>query len=371
MLSLWFLWFALSRFSELALGADANVFEFEGEIVESGSQTQFLVEISDALNYNTSIPCVVFHGSEPGPVLGITAGVHGYEYAPILAGQRILMELDASTLHGTVIMVLISNPPSFLGRSPYINPLDQQNLNRAFPGNPNGTLTFRIADWISQHVIPRCDYFLDAHSGDAPEDLMPYVAYYHAEIMMDSNDTTSLINYSEVSAKARNMASHMGFEHVIVFNTTGQDYIQPSHPALYCSAQAFKLGIPAVDIECGRLGRVEPAFVERIVEAFHRLLGHLNMTDSEGPSKAEPTYITNRSFLDSSHAGIWYPARKAGDTIGKGEIAGRITDFFGKLLEEVQADATGLVLYILGTPPVNEGESLVSIGILEEEDAEG
>ncbi|MEM6700500.1 MAG: succinylglutamate desuccinylase/aspartoacylase family protein, partial [Bacteroidota bacterium] len=150
-----------------------NPFKFDGKEVRSGTKQHFTIPVSDGEN-ETVIPITIFHGKENGKVLGITAGVHGYEYAPILAGQQLIERIDPSKLEGTIIFVQIANVGSFLGRSPYKSPTDGKNLNRIFPGDPEGTLTDRIADFISNEVIGRSNYFVDMHSGDAPEDLMAY-----------------------------------------------------------------------------------------------------------------------------------------------------------------------------------------------------
>ncbi|MEL6536576.1 MAG: M14 family metallopeptidase [Bacteroidota bacterium] len=304
---------------------------------------------------STTVPVTVFHGATDGPVLGITAGVHGYEYAPILAAQGLIKSLDPTTLKGTVILVQIANVESFLGRSPYLNPLDGKNLNRSFPGSAAGSITERIADYLSKEVIARCDYFVDMHSGDAPEDLMPYAAYYQHDSL------------PEVSQKGRQMVASMGFDHVVVFQTTGKEYMSPSSPSLYCSAEAFKQGIPAVDIECGRLGRVEPTYVHQIEEGIHRLLHSLEMQPiGPKPKSGETIFISERSYLSSSHTGIFYPAKTHGEYVVAGMKIGHITNFFNETVEEVFADTNGIILYILGTPPVNEGETLVAIGMVDE-----
>ncbi|MEM8892892.1 MAG: succinylglutamate desuccinylase/aspartoacylase family protein, partial [Bacteroidota bacterium] len=186
-----------------------TAFEFHGQSIAAGSKEHISIHISDG-DKETMIPITVFHGKEAGPVLGITAGVHGYEYAPILASQKLINRIHPEQLKGTIILVQIANLASFLGRSPYLNPIDRKNLNRSFPGSAKGTLTERIADYLSEKVIARCDYFMDMHSGDAPEDLMPYTAYYH-------NDEKK-----EISEKGRQMAMHMGFDHVIIFNSTSK-----------------------------------------------------------------------------------------------------------------------------------------------------
>lgn len=329
-----------------------NNFQFEGEKIKPGSKRHFKISISDGSD-STFIPITIFHGTANGPVLGVTAGVHGFEYSPILAGQRLIKAIDVQSLKGTVIMVQAANVESFLGRSPFVNPKDGKNLNRSFPGSPDGTITERIAHYISTSVIPRCTHFIDAHSGDAPEDLIPYSGYYHHDDM------------PEVSAKGREMAMHLGFDYVLVFQTTGKSYMKADSPSLYCSAQAFKIGIPAADIECGRLGMVEPEYVNRIVDGLINLMNALGMTNHSPRKVGEVFFSEKRSSVSSEHTGFFYPSKAAGDYVTKGMKIGYITDFFNSKLQDVYTESSGVILYMLGTPPVNKGETLASIGIID------
>ena len=140
--------------------------------------------------------------------------------------------------------------------------------------------------------------------------------------------------------------------------------MKAGQPSLYCSAQAFKLGIPAVDIECGRLGKIEPRFVEKIVMAVESLLKHLNMCNGS-PIKAQKIlFIEERSQQTSSHTGFFYSLKSSGDYVVKGMRIGYVTDFFGQHLQDVFTDNSGVILYMLGTPPVNKGETLMSLGII-------
>lgn len=346
--------FSLSFFAiilSLALSAQTS-FEFHGKKIPAGSKAHMSIEISEG-EKETIIPITIFHGKEVGPVLGITAGVHGYEYAPILAGQKLINRINPEELKGTIILVQIANVASFLGRSPYLNPLDRKNLNRTFPGSAAGSITERIANYISEKVIARCDYFMDMHSGDAPEDLMPYTAYYH-------ND-----DKEEISEKGRQMAMHMGFDHVIMFNSTAKDYMEAGNPSLYCSAEAFKRGIPAIDIECGKLGIIEEDLVEKIADGVISLAKELDMIAGESLPSEGTVFIKNRTSISSPHTGFFYPLKSSGDYITKGMKIGYITNFFNRKLEDVYAKDSGIILYMLGTPPVNKGESLLSLGLLD------
>jgi len=331
-----------------------STFQFNNTLIAPGTKKHFLIPIGDQPN-QTQIPITVFHGKNIGPVLGITAGVHGYEYAPILAGQKLIQTIDPETLSGTIILVQIANLASFLGRSPYVNPLDDKNLNRSFPGDAQGSVTERIADFISQQIIPRCNFFLDIHSGDAPEDLMPYSAYYQHD------------DFPGRSHQGKLMAQIMGFDHIVVFKTTEKGYMQKDEPSLYCSAQAFKSGIPAVDIECGKLGMIEPELVAKIVSGVEQLMQHLRMNAGVPETSPGALFIEERTYLNSAHTGVFYPLKSSGDYITKGMKIGCITDFFHRTLEEIYAPETGIILYMLGTPPVNKGETIIAIGKVDDE----
>src|SRR5438445_5837257 len=102
--------------------------------------------VSGTIDLGTSIiPITIFNGKKDGPILALIAGNHGYEYPPILALQMLRPRLNAKKLAGAVILVHVANMPSFLGRTVYFSPLDGQNLNRVYPGNPEGTPSQRIA----------------------------------------------------------------------------------------------------------------------------------------------------------------------------------------------------------------------------------
>ncbi|MEL6941455.1 MAG: succinylglutamate desuccinylase/aspartoacylase family protein, partial [Bacteroidota bacterium] len=215
------------------------------------------------------------------------------------------------------------------------------------------SITARIAHFITEEVIGRSDYFADIHSGDAPEDLMAYAAYYQ-------ND-----KLPEISERGRQMVAHMGFDHIVVFKTTGKDYMRVENPSLYCSAEAFKKGIPSIDIECGRLGMVEAEFVDQIVMGVESLLAYLKFTDGSPIITKQIAYIDNRTFQSSTQTGFFYPNKSSGDYVKEGMKIGHITDFFGQTLQTVYAETSGIILYMLGTPPINKGETIATIGVVE------
>jgi predicted deacylase len=111
--------------------------------IAPGHKLSVLLPVRDGHD-STVIPVTVFHGRRPGPVLGIIASVHGYEYPPIIAAQQFAQTLDPAQLSGTVLLVHLANVLSFLGRRIQVNPQDNKNLNRVFPGRADGTITERL-----------------------------------------------------------------------------------------------------------------------------------------------------------------------------------------------------------------------------------
>jgi len=298
-----------------------------------------------ATDAGTQIPFSIVHGAKPGPVLALIAGVHGQEYTPVLALQRLRAAIDPSSLTGTVVMVHVANMPSYTGRTIYYSPVDRKNLNRVFPGRADGTLSERMADRITREVIDRATHVVDLHAGDGNESLRPYVYWI----------TTGPPDVAEMGKK---MALASGFDHVVI------DRERPTDPAksVYLSNTAILRGKPALTVESGFLAVPDEASVARLERAVSGWLKLLGMR-ATGPDPVEHVVWIDRSeVLTSSFTGIWYPVVDRGHTVAQGTLVGRVTDFFGKTLQEIRAPFGGEVLYVVGTPAMNEGEPVAFIG---------
>ena len=142
-------------------------------VAQAGSQVRGNCLVSLGTS-TVSLPVVITHGSAPGPVLAITAGIHGGEYVPMVAVRQFVRDLDPALMRGTIVACLQSSPVAFQQRTAFVNPLDGQNLNRSFPGDPHGGPTARLAAWLWENLIARADYYVDCHCGDLPEALEPF-----------------------------------------------------------------------------------------------------------------------------------------------------------------------------------------------------
>ena len=135
--------------------------------------------VDEGIDEGTFIPITIIHGMNPGPVLTLTAGIHGTEYVPVIALLEIMKKVDPKELSGTLIMVNVANIPAFLNRSVYLSAIDQKNLNRIFPGKEDGTVSERIAFTLFNEVILKSDYYIDLHGGEFNERLVDFLYFFY------------------------------------------------------------------------------------------------------------------------------------------------------------------------------------------------
>src|SRR4051812_35669178 len=120
------------------------------------------------------IPVTVIRNGE-GPTALLTGGNHGDEYEGPIALSQLASTLKAADVKGRVIIVPFMNYPAFCAGT-RTSPIDRGNLNRSFPGRPDGTVTEKIADYFCRTLLPRADLVLDFHSGGRTLDFLPYAA---------------------------------------------------------------------------------------------------------------------------------------------------------------------------------------------------
>ena len=122
-------------------------------------------------------PFIAIAGANAGPTVLITAGIHAAEYTGTLAAIRLGRMIDPREVRGTLLILPLLNRPGFYERSIYVNPEDNDNLNRLFPGDAKGTWGQRFAHHLLTEVITGFDHSIDLHAGDLIEDLVPFVIY--------------------------------------------------------------------------------------------------------------------------------------------------------------------------------------------------
>jgi hypothetical protein len=311
-----------------------------------GQAVSGFIDVPAAADAATRIPITIVRGAQPGPTLALIAGTHGSEVAPIVALQRVRGTLDPASLRGTVLIVHVANLPSFLGRTVYYSPVDGKNLNRVYPGKADGTVSERIAHAITREIIERADYLVDIHSGDGNESLRPYT--YWSPLGLDAR----------ADSIAREMALAWGNDHIVIDTVRPRD----RQVSVYTQNTAHIRGKPALTTEAGYLGLAAEDMVQRNVDGVFRLLRYLRMLPGEVELVRQPLFFDRTEVLRSPGTGVWHPKVERGQSVQKGTLVGVLTDYFGATQAEIRAPFGGIVLYVVGTPAMSQGEPMGMIG---------
>lgn len=323
---------------------------FGGRDVAPGTRIDLDLPVpKGASDPETFIPVTVFHGARPGPRLVITAGVHGYEYPPILAAQQLLTRIDPAQLAGTVILVRLAHVSAFEQRTPFVNPFDRKNLNRVFPGRADGTQSERVAHVLSTQVISRADLHVELHSGDGAEWLEPFVGFYGGTLARRQE------------AAARRMALAFGFPNLVRYAMETEEQIDRNRSL---NRQAVSEGVPTILVEIGENGRRDEAFVSRLVDGVGNLLRTLDM--QAGPvamSAASARQFPSTAEAVATTTGIFTPVEVKGRAVKRGDLIGTVTDYAGQVREQIVSPVDGYVLYGITGPPVRAGDAVATIGV--------
>ena len=345
-LKVWVALLFVSGISLSLLGNEENTAIVIGEIEAApGEIVSGYLPVAAKADPGCKIPVTVINGLKKGKVLTLVAGVHGYEYPPILALYRLKEKIDPASLSGTLILVHIANPPGFQKRIIYYNPYDWKNLNRVFPGRPDGTSAQRIAHVLVEEVIKKSDCVIDLHCGDGNEALIPYT-YWMLSADQKMNEVT------------REMALAFGIKYIIIDDSRTQDIAD----SRYLGNTALLYGKPAITTESGYLGKTDEKSIVRNIHGIYSVMRLFKMIEGRPASVEEPIWIDKYEVVYSDDDGLFYPLTEMGYHVEEGEKVGYVMDALGDIKTVYRAPFSGILLYIIYTPPICKGEPLFEVG---------
>ncbi|MCK7511876.1 MAG: succinylglutamate desuccinylase/aspartoacylase family protein [Desulfobacterales bacterium] len=243
-------------------------------------------------------------------------------------------------------MVHIANLPSFKRRTIYYGPDDWKNLNRVFPGDPAGTMSQRIAAVLNGEIVGRADVLVDMHCGDGNEALIPL----H---VLDDQRRQGLRREDPGPGPGLRPAPHHHRRHP-----------RPRPQGVQVSRQHRHPPRQAGHHHRGRIPRAHRRGVHRPERPGRpeRPAPPAKMIDGAPEPAADPVWIDKYEVVFSKWSGLFAPRVPMGGYVKAGQIVGTVTDYHGTWKEDVQAPFTGILLYVIGTPPCNEGEPLFEVG---------
>lgn len=313
-------------------GAD-NPLDYEG--LHLNSRHVFAHQVSPlADGSQLSIPTLVLVGSAYRPRLVCVAGVHGNEHEGITALLELWDELQPDSLTGTLVMVPVANPPAFRA-GVRRNPEDMVDMNRAFPGTADGTITQKLAYHLFHDIVAGADLLLSMHGWTDDALVIPYAEYPQN---------------SPVTEPSRAAAMAFGLEYVEAF----------IWPEGLLAVACNRMGIPAIEPEIGGLGCTIPERRALYKRGVRNLLKHLSMVPGD-PDLPGTVYHVKRSTLHAPVGGVIWRHVEIGEEVKVGDKIATITDLLGRPAATITTPLDGFVSTQRLRACVNPGELVAVI----------
>lgn len=253
-----------------------------------------------------SIPIAVIRNGD-GPTVFLMAGNHGDEYEGQIVLAKLIRELEPQHIRGRVIILPAANLPAAMDGA-RVSPIDQGNLNRAFPGDPHGTPTFAIAHYIDSILYPMAHFHHDLHSGGSSLKYVPFCS------MRKSGDA---------ALDARSLAALRAFDAplsmVWAYNPENR----------LAGAAAARRGLVSLGGEFGGGGNVDRsslAMLDRGVRNFLQFSGVMAQQETLPPPRGTRLVeVSSRDhYVYATEGGLLEPLVDLGAEVRQGDLAGQI-----------------------------------------------
>ncbi|MBK1886565.1 succinylglutamate desuccinylase/aspartoacylase family protein [Marinobacter sp. DY40_1A1] len=277
-------------------------------------------------------PVLVVNGVNAGPTLCLTGTIHGDELNGIEIIRQTMYDLDPEKLSGSVVGIPIVNLPGFQQGSRYLP--DRRDLNRHFPGRPNGSLADRIAYSLFENIIRHCDMLVDIHTGSLKRTNLP-------QLRADMNNPT-------VAEFTR------GFDRMAVVHSSGS-------PGMLRTA-AVDVGIRSVTLEAGESHRIQEHQIKAGVNSLTSLMEKQGMISRMFVwGDPQPVYY-NSAWVRANDGGILFSKVKLGAKVTKGQILGYVADPITNAQYPIHSNSDGRIIGMAVDQVVMAGFAAYHIG---------
>jgi len=284
-------------------------------------------------------------GDQPGPHLAVVAAMHGTEYASVAALGRLVRELGAAAIRGTLTVVPVANPIAFETRTMYVSPPDGKNLNRTFPGDPGGSYSEVLADLLWNNVARQATHVLDIHGGELVEGLAPFTGAY------------AVPQQPELAQTSRDLAEAFATPFLVL-----NDVPASAEGGSRLCHVASRAGIAAALVEAGQLGRVDEPDIRFLVDGIRNVMRRIGMLDEPHRAPDQSKTVLHEIEVYAHATGLFFSRVAPGDVIEPGQELGEIVDYLGNSVEQFTSEWSGVVLGVIG-PAMMPGRFPLVIGI--------
>ena len=308
--------------------------EIGGITISPGERVTVDLPVAD-LYTSTSLhmPVQVICGRKPGPVMFVSAAIHGDELNGVEIIRRLLKRKALKSIRGTLLAIPIVNVHGFLDQSRYLP--DRRDLNRSFPGSPKGSIAARLANLFIKEIVSKADYGIDLHTGALHRSNLP-------QIRANLDDPTTL-----------DIARVFGTP--VIINSNIRDGS--------LRACAFERGMPVLIYEAGEALRFDEISIRAGLRGILHVMRHIGMLPGiKNPKLATPVVAKSTSWVRAPDSGIVSAKVKLGNSVHKGQTIALISNPVGDAEAAVLAPFDGIVIGQNNLPLAHEGDALFNLG---------
>lgn len=313
-----------------------------GDVVIKAGQKKIFDLPLPALYTHTEIglPVHVIHSKLDGPVMFISAALHGDEINGVEIIRRVLKSRSLGRLKGTIIAVPVVNLFGFINQTRYLP--DRRDLNRSFPGSEKGSMAARLANIFLKEIVQKCTHGIDLHTAAVHRDNLPQVRAY--------------LKDKETERMAR------AFYSPVILNT---NLVEGS-----LRQAVNKMKIPVIVYEAGEALRFDEGSIRAGVKGIISVMREIGMLPrlKKAASTYTPMVAKSSIWVRAPKSGILRSMVSLGTTVKKNDILGIVSDPFGEIEEQIYSAVDGIIIGRTNIPLVNEGEALFHIATFRQVD---
>jgi predicted deacylase len=310
-----------------------DAFTIGGQSIPAGGRETLALQLPGQSPYApVSLPVHVIHGRQEGPVLFLSAAIHGDEINGIEIIRRIRHTKALSRLHGTLICAPIVNVYGFINHTRYLP--DRRDLNRSFPGSKSGSLASRLAQLFATEVVDRASHGIDLHTGANHRVNLP-----HVRANLEDPESARL-------ARA--------FGAPVIVDASLRDGSLREY--------GMSRGVPMLLYEAGEGLRFDALSIRGGVRGVLNVMRELGMLPRRKAKKTLSVIESRASqWVRAPVAGLLRIEAAMGSRVTSGQVLGRIADAIGDNEVEVKSPVTGIIIGRTNNPVINGGDALFHI----------
>lgn len=303
--------------------------------IQPGERVNFWKPIyQDAVSQSVSIPIIKIRGKLEGPVLGVTAAIHGDELNGMRIIHHLLSDLDVERLKGTLVCIPIVNVPAYNANQRRFT--DGLDLNHVFPGKKDGRSAEQYAKAFESTLLPVIDYLVDIHTASEGRVNTMYV---RADL---ENET------------ARQMS--LDFSPQIILHAKGGDGT--------LRGAARKRGIPAITVEAGNPAIIQGKMVFEGEAGLRSVMAGLGLLAESQELSREPVVCKSSKWLLTVSGGLLATHFKLFDKVKKGQLLAVTHNPFGQVVNQYKAPFNGVVIGMATNPAAVSGTRFCHLGVI-------